>query len=151
MSPLYGRESCRYLTTMQVTEGDLADLDAAAELWIRCDLVRPSSDPREDFRRCVETLNATVLIGRSQSVVVATVMVGFDGHRAWVYFLAIEPSLRRMGFARTMMSAAEQWARARGAPRLNLMVRETNAAAVSLYESMGMERQPVLVIGKALD
>ena len=136
---------------MQVTEGDLDDLDAAAALWISCDLARPSSDPREDFRRCVKTPNATVLIGRSQSVVVATVMVGFDGHRAWVYFLAVEPTLRRQKFARAMMDAAEQWARERGAPRLNLMVRESNAAAVSLYENLGMKRQAVLVIGKALD
>ena len=136
---------------MRVTEGELDDLDAAAALWTRCNLARPSSDPREDFRRCVRTPNATVLIGRSKRVVVATVMVGFDGHRAWVYFLAIEPTLRRQGFARTMVNAAEQWARARGAPRLNLMVRESNAAAISLYENLGMERQPVLVIGKSLD
>ena len=109
------------------------------------------SDPGEDFRRCVCSPDATVFVGRSDGLLVATVMVGFDGHRAWVYFLAIEPTLRRQGLGRIMMLAAEEWARARGAPRLNLMVRESNAAAVSLYEELGMERQPVLVIGKALN
>ncbi|WP_310540545.1 GNAT family acetyltransferase [Phenylobacterium sp.] len=136
---------------MQVIEGSLDDLDAVVALWIRCDLARPFSDPREDFRRCIGTPDAAVLIGRANSAVVATVMVGFDGHRAWVYFLASEPTLRRQGFARTMMNAAEQWARDRGAPRLNLMVREENAAAVSLYERLGMARQPVLLMGKSLD
>jgi len=136
---------------VEVTEANLSDVDAAGALWERCGLARPSSDPGEDFRRCVGSPNAAVLIGRLDGVLVATVMVGFDGHRAWVYFLAIEPTFRRQGLAKTMMSAAEQWARARGAPRLNLMVRESNAAALSLYEELGMERQPVLVIGKALN
>ncbi len=135
---------------MQVSEAILSDVDAAAALWERCGLVRPMSDPGEDFRRCVGSPDATVFVGRSDGLLVATVMVGFDGHRAWVYFLAIEPTLRRQGLARIMMRAAEEWARGRGAPRLNLMVRESNAAAVSLYEELGMERQPVLVIGKAL-
>jgi len=136
---------------MQVTEGDIADMDDAAALWERCELARPASDPRKDYVRCLRTPNATILVGRLNQAMVATVMVGFDGHRAWIYFLAIDPSIRRRGGARTMMASAEAWARARGAPRLNLMVRESNRAAVTLYEKLGMERQEVLVMGKPLD
>jgi ribosomal protein S18 acetylase RimI-like enzyme len=67
-------------------------------------------------------------------------MVGSDGHRGWVYYLAVAPARRRAGLGRTMMDAAEAWLRARGAPKIQLMVREDNEAALGFYEALGLER-----------
>lgn len=78
-------------------------------------------------------------------------MVGFDGHRGWVYYLAVDPGVRRRGLGRDMMEAAERWLRDRGAPKMQLMVRETNAAALGFYERLGLERQAVITLGKRLD
>ena len=77
-------------------------------------------------------------------------MVGFDGHRAWAYYLATAASERRSGLGRAMMQAAEDWARIRGAPKIELMVRDTNNAAAGFYEALGYQREPVAVFSRWL-
>ena len=77
-------------------------------------------------------------------------MVGFDGHRGWVYYLAVDPGRRRRGLGRSLMAAAEDWLMVRGAPKLQLMVRSDNEAAVGFYQRLGLERQEVIVLGRRL-
>ena len=127
------------------------DREAVVELWRRCGLTRPWNDPREDLARALAAADATVLVGDSEGGVVASVMVGFDGHRGWIYYLAVDPALQRQGLGRAMMRAAEQWLRDRGAPKLQLMVREDNTQALDFYARLGLERQVVVVLGKRLD
>jgi ribosomal protein S18 acetylase RimI-like enzyme len=90
-------------------------------------------------------------VGHAGDVLVATVMTGFDGHRGWIYYLAVEPSRRKEGHGRAMMEAAEAWLRARGSPKLQLMVRSDNDAALGFYARLGLERQGVVTLGKRLD
>jgi ribosomal protein S18 acetylase RimI-like enzyme len=78
-------------------------------------------------------------------------MVGFDGHRGWVYYLAVDPGRRRRGLGRSLMAAAEDWLMVRGAPKLQLMVRSDNEAAMGFYQRLGLERQEVIVLGRRLD
>lgn len=127
------------------------EVDAIVDLWRRCDLTRPWNDPWRDVNNARRTPDATVLVGRVEGALVASVMVGFDGHRGWVYYLAVDPGVRRRGLGRDMMEAAERWLRDRGAPKMQLMVRETNAAALGFYERLGLERQAVITLGKRLD
>jgi ribosomal protein S18 acetylase RimI-like enzyme len=77
-------------------------------------------------------------------------MTGFDGHRGWVYYLAVAPDRRREGLGRQLMAAAEAWLRDRGAPKLQLMVRTGNAEALGFYEALGLERQAVVTLGRFL-
>jgi ribosomal protein S18 acetylase RimI-like enzyme len=127
-----------------------SDVDAVVALWRRCDLTRPWNDPHADIARARATATSVVLVGYVEAVLVASVMVGYDGHRGWVYYLAVAPEARRAGLGRRMMQAAEAWLRGRGAPKLQLMVRADNAAAVGFYERLGLERQDVVVLGKRL-
>lgn len=132
--------------------GDLepGDVEAAIDLWRRCSLTRPWNDPNVDMEMAFAASNATVLAGRDRAALAATVMVGFDGHRGWVYYLAVHPDHRRRGYGRSMMAAAEAWLRERGAPKLQLMVREENAGAAGFYARLGFERQATTVLGKWL-
>ncbi len=127
------------------------DIDAVIALWVRCDLTRPWNDPRADIALAVRSTDADVLVGHVDGAVVATVLVGFDGHRGWVYYLAVEPALRGGGRGREMMTAAETWLRARDVPKLMLMVRETNTAVAGFYESLGYEPEPRLLFAKWLN
>jgi ribosomal protein S18 acetylase RimI-like enzyme len=77
-------------------------------------------------------------------------MVGFDGHRGWIYYLAVDPDLQRRGLGGAMMVAAENWLGVRGAPKLQLMVREGNTVALAFYERLGLERQSVVTLGRKL-
>lgn len=136
---------------MRLAEGSAHDVEPVVALWEVCGLTRPWNDPREDYFKALSAPDAVVILGFENDIVTASVMVGFDGHRGWIYYLAVEPSQQRQGVGRTMMEAAEQWLRDRGAPKLQLMVRETNTAVLAFYERLGLERQQVVTLGKRLD
>ena len=129
----------------------LDDIPALIALWEACGLTRPWNDPAADFARAVAGPASAVLLLREEGALIASVMVGCDGHRGWVYYLSVAPGRRRAGLGRRMMAAAEAWLRARGAPKLQLMVREDNVDAIGFYEMLGLERQRVATLGKFLD
>ncbi len=132
--------------------GELAadEADAAVALWQACGLTRPWNDPHADLKLALDTPTATILAGRIDGTLVATVMTGFDGHRGWVYYLAVAPDHQRGGHGAAMMRAAEDWLRGRGVPKLNLMVRGDNAVATGFYQAIGYDRSDVIVLQKFL-
>jgi ribosomal protein S18 acetylase RimI-like enzyme len=132
---------------------DIADADVAAvvALWQRCGLTRPWNDPASDIALARRNLNSTVLVGRTGGAIVATAMVGHDGHRGWVYYVAVDPDCRIKGFGRAMMDAAEAWLRAAGVPKLQLLVRRENAKAGAFYQSIGYEEADTIVFAKWID
>ena len=131
----------------------IGDADAAAviALWQACGLTRPWNDPAADIALATGHANAAILAGRDGGAIVATVLVGHDGHRGWVYYLAVDPGHRHAGYGRLMMDAAEDWLRARGIPKLQLMVRGDNAKVHAFYQSLGYYDQQRTTFAKWLD
>lgn len=128
-----------------------ADVEAVIALWRACGLTRPWNDPASDIALARRNANSTVLIGRADSAIVATAMVGHDGHRGWVYYVAVDPALQKQGLGRAIMIAAEAWLRAAGLPKLQLMVRRENAQAGAFYQSIGYEEADTVVFAKWID
>ena len=127
-----------------------ADAAAVIALWEACGLTRPWNDALGDFARAVAGETSVILLVRAGDDIAASVMVGDDGHRGWVYYLAVAPDRRRVGLATRMMAAAEQWLGERGVTKIQLMVREGNDAALAFYAALGLERQPVVTLGRFL-
>jgi ribosomal protein S18 acetylase RimI-like enzyme len=126
--------------------------DAAIRLWQDSGLTRPWNDPEADLRRAAGGGSSCVLavIGDDDSLL-ATAMVGHDGHRGWVYYLAVEATQRGRGLGRQMMEACEDWVRSRGIPKIQLMVRATNRSTIGFYERLGYANSEVVVLGRRLD
>jgi ribosomal protein S18 acetylase RimI-like enzyme len=132
---------------------DIADADVATviALWQACGLTRPWNDPAADIALARRGAHSTVLIGRDHGAIVATVMVGHDGHRGWVYYVATDPDRRAKGYGRAIMNAAEDWLRATGIPKLQLLVRRENSGVAAFYQSIGYEEAQTIVFAKWLD
>lgn len=130
---------------------DSANRDAVIALWQACGLTRPWNDPAADFDAALGSAASDILLLRDGDALLATVMTGFDGHRGWVYYLAVHPGHRRKGLGRRMMAAAQEWLRDRDAPKIQLMVRSENADVIAFYEALGLERQDVATLGRRLD
>jgi ribosomal protein S18 acetylase RimI-like enzyme len=132
---------------------DIADADVATviALWQACGLTRPWNDPASDIALARRGPNSTVLIGRERGAIVATAMVGHDGHRGWVYYVATDPNLRAKGYGRAIMNAAEDWLRAAGIAKLQLLVRRENSGVAAFYQSIGFGEQQILFFTKWLD
>jgi ribosomal protein S18 acetylase RimI-like enzyme len=128
-----------------------ADIATVIALWQACGLTRPWNDPAADIALARRQPNSTVLIGRADNAIVATVMVGYDGHRGWVYYVATDPDRRAKGYGRAIMYAAEEWLRAAGIAKLQLLVRRDNARAGAFYQSIGYAEAQTIVFAKWLD
>ena len=128
-----------------------ADVAAVIALWQACGLTRPWNDPAADIALARRGPNSTILIGRTDNDIVATAMVGHDGHRGWVYYVATNPDRRAKGFGRAIMEAAEDWLREAGIAKLQLLVRRENARAGAFYQSLGYAEAQTIVFAKWLD
>ncbi len=136
---------------MHITDLPVDRAHEAVALWHESGLTRPWNDPHADLTRAVDSPCSTVLAAVEDGVLTGTAMVGHDGHRGWVYYLAVQPDRRRAGLGRDLMNACERWLMQRKVPKINLMVRTTNTSVVAFYDSLGYEDGEVLVLGKFLD
>ncbi len=120
-------------------------------LWRACGLVASYNDPAADFRFASGRACSDVLVGEDEAGrLTGAVMVGHDGHRGWLYYVAAAPDARGNGVGRRMVEAAEAWLRERGVVKAQLLVRETNTRVVSFYERLGFEVAPRTVMAKWL-
>jgi len=126
------------------------DEEEVVALWRRCELLRPANNPYADIRRKLAVRPELFLVGVADGRIVASVMAGYEGHRGWLNYLAVDPAHRRRGFARSMVEAAEVRLRALGCPKINLQVRSANRDAMEFYRRIGFSVDDALSMGKRL-
>ena len=135
---------------MKIEEFSESDSSAVIDLWGRCNLLRPWNDPEKDIERKLKLQRELFLVGKVDDLVVATVMGGYDGHRGWINYLAVDPSHQRQGHGRALMDEIERRLAALGCPKINLQVRDDNLEAIDFYARIGFERSAVVSMGKRL-
>lgn len=126
------------------------DETAVVGLWNRCGLARPWNDPIGDIAFARETPQSEIFVGERGGDIIASVICGHDGHRGWVYYLAVSPDHQGEDLGRAMMRKAEDHLRALGVPKLELMIRETNAQVVQFYKGLDYKTEPVIVMSRWL-
>jgi len=135
---------------MQIRPFRPEDEAAVTLLWQRCELTRPWNDPHKDIQRKLTTQPELFLVGERDGLLVASVMAGFDGHRGWVNYLAVDPEQRGQGLGRMLMEQVERSLVELGCPKLNLQVRAGNQAVLAFYERLGYQVEPLISLGKRL-
>lgn len=136
---------------MDVRPYQAADEEAVVALWTTCfPDDRSWNQPRAVIRRKLDLQPELLLVGGLGARVVATVVAGYDGHRGWIYHLAVAPDCRRRGLGRRMMREAEARLRARGCPKINLQVFPANRAVVAFYERVGYMVEERISMGKPI-
>ena len=128
------------------------DTEAVVALWRRAGLVVPWNDPYRDIERKLTVQPELFLVveDAASASVVGAAMVGYDGHRGWVNYLAVDESRRGEGIGATIMAEAERLLVERGCPKLNLQVRSTNQGVIDWYRSLGSEPDHAVGLGKRL-
>lgn len=126
------------------------DVETVIALWQACGLTRPWNDPHQDidFARGKEA--SDVLVAERDGEIVASVMVGHDGHRGMFYYLCVRPDLQGQGLGKETVRAAEAWLAERGVWKINLLVRSENEKVRGFYEKLGYEINPVLCMGRKI-
>lgn len=134
-----------------VTVRDLDRTDRArvVELWSAADLVRPWNDPNADIDRSLGT-GGSILVAELDDRVVGAVMIGDDGHRGWLNYLATDPAHRRRGIGRALVTVAERRLATQGCPKVNVQIRSEHGVAMDFYEALGFDLDDVIAMGKRL-
>ena len=127
-----------------------SDRDAVIAVWEKCGLVVPWNDPQKDIKRKLTVQPDLFLVGLYQDNIIATAMVGFDGHRGWVYYLAVKPEFQKMSIGKKMMDEAEHRLVKLGCPKIDIIVRKTNLEVINFYERIGYEIDGVTTMSKRL-
>ena len=135
---------------LRIRAFEAADTEVVIALWHAAGLTRPWNDPRRDIARKATTRPELFLVGTIDGALVATAMVGDDGHRGWVNYLAVADGQRRRGHARALMEEAERLLKALGCPKLNLQLRRSNVAAIGFYAALGYAEDDAISLGKRL-
>jgi len=136
---------------MEIREFRLEDEGATVGLWRRCGLVRPSNDPHKDIQRKLRVRPDLFLVGVVGDSVVASAMAGYEGHRGWLNYVAVDPSHQRRGLARLIVREAERLLLQSGCAKINLQVRTTNESAIAFWKRMGYSVDDVVSMGKRLE
>jgi ribosomal protein S18 acetylase RimI-like enzyme len=126
------------------------DTEAVVQLWDDAGLTRPWNDPRLDIERKMAVQPELFLVAEDGDAAIGSVMAGYDGHRGWLYYLAVADSHRGRGVARALVTEAERLLREMGCPKVQLMVREGNERVLGFYDALGYERFSVSNTGKRL-
>jgi ribosomal protein S18 acetylase RimI-like enzyme len=135
---------------MEIRTFTRADTDAVIDLWRATGLVHPANDPHRDIDRKVADSTWGFLVLTENDEIIGSVMVGYDGHRGWINYLACHPDHQRKGVATSLMTRARELLLDRGCPKINLQVRSGNDNALRFYESIGYTDDSVASLGLRL-
>jgi ribosomal protein S18 acetylase RimI-like enzyme len=136
---------------MDIRPFEDADEPAVVQLWDRCGLLRPWNDPHKDITRKKRVQRELFVVGTIDGAIVASAMAGYDGHRGWINYLAVDPSRRRQGLAAALMIYLEGKLRAMGCAKINLQIRHDNLEAIAFYRRLGFVEDAAVSYGKRLE
>ena len=127
------------------------DREALVALWSICELTRPWNNPHRDIDRKLARDGDNLLVLEEDNQLIGSVMVGYEGHRGWVNYLAVHPDHQRQGLGRLLMDEAERRLRDLGCAKVNLQVRASNETAREFYRQIGYTVDEAVSFGKRLE
>lgn len=137
--------------TIHIRPFEETDEPAVVALWTAVfNYPAPHNEPSLAMRRKLAVQRELFLVAVENNQVVGTVMGGYDGHRGWIYSLAVSPDHRRRGIGTALMRHIEHALRERDCPKINLQVLAANAGTVAFYQKLGYRVEERVSMGKVL-
>jgi len=136
---------------MRIRSYQDSDFQAVIDLWNEVlPPTSPHNDPALSIQKKLAVERDLFFVADTEGQVVGTVMGGYDGHRGWIYSVAVLPAFRRQQIGTTLLQHLESALRERDCLKVNLQVRGTNAAVVAFYERLGFAVEEIISLGKRL-
>ncbi len=123
---------------------------AVINLWKECGLIVFQNDPAEDIKKKLEFQPGLFFVALLDGQLVGSVMVGYEGHRGWLNYLAVLPKYQKQGYGRKLVEKAIEELKKLGCLKVNLQVRKTNTSVISFYEHLGFKDDNVVGLGMRL-
>jgi len=109
------------------------------------------NDPELVIDKKIAAGDGLFFVAMDCEVVIGTVMAGYDGHRGWIYSLAVHPDHRRKGLGSELLAFAERKLSSRGCVKINLQIMDGNEAVQRFYLANGYVTEKRISMGKRLE
>jgi ribosomal protein S18 acetylase RimI-like enzyme len=150
-SQVFQRDKGAALAHLAIRPYQEQDEQTVVALWNESLAINaPHNDPVTSIRKKLEVDRELFLVATVEGLVAGTAMGGYDGHRGWIYTVAVAPDKRKLGIGRALIRRLEDELRNRGCLKINLQVRESNLEVMEFYRKLGYEKDPVVSMGKRL-
>jgi len=135
---------------VQIRAFEDSDTESIVMLWKLCGLTVPWNDPHKDIDRKREVGRELFLVGHLDDEIIACIMGGYEGHRGWINYMAVNPDHQRSGYGKALVQALEARLLAQGCPKINLQIRHGNTAVQAFYEALGFSDDKAMSMGKRI-
>ena len=136
--------------SFEIVRYDVRHQEAVIDLWKKCDLIVPQNDPVEDIQKKLGFQPELFFIALLDGQLIGSVMVGYEGHRGWLNYLAVLPSFQKRGYGKKLVNRAIVELRKIGCLKLNLQVRKSNTQVVGFYKHIVFEEEDRISLGMRL-
>ncbi len=134
----------------QITRYSPKYQNAVIALWKACNLIVPQNDPLEDIQKKLAFQPELFFIALLDGQLIGSIMVGYEGHRGWIQYLAVLPAFQKRGYGKKLVNKAIVELRKLGCVKVNLQVRRSNASVVDFYKHLGFEEEERISMGMRL-
>jgi ribosomal protein S18 acetylase RimI-like enzyme len=110
----------------------------------------PHNNPALSIDKKVAFGDGLFFVALSGSVVVGTIMAGYDGHRGWIYSVAVSPAHQRQGVGSQLVRFAERALADKGCVKINLQIMDGNEGVTAFYARLGFSVEQRISMGKRL-
>lgn len=124
--------------------------EAIIDLWKKCNLIVPQNDPIEDIQKKLDFQPDSFLSALLDGQLIGSVMVGYEGHRGWLNYLAVLPEYQKRGYERRLAEKAVEELRKLGCSKVNVQVRKSNPSTIGFYKHLGFKDDNVVSLGLRL-
>jgi hypothetical protein len=136
--------------SMEIRKYKVADHNEIADLLSR---VFPEDPPHNESSKVIAAklaIDDLIFVAVDQGIIIGTIMAGYDGHRGWLYSVAVDPKNRRLGIGRSLVEHAIKALNNLGCIKINLQVRSSNSKVIAFYQALGFETEERISMGKLL-
>ena len=136
---------------MKIRPYNVEDESDVIFLWEMCELVVTKNNPSKDITTKLNDSPELFLVGEISGTIVDSIMIGYEGRRGWINYLAVHPEFQRQGLAKKLVDECERVLKDMGCSKVNLQVRSSNTGVVDFYHRLGFSIDDVISMGKRLD
>lgn len=131
---------------------NIKDKKEVIKLWNKVfPITVPHNDPLTSINRKLAINDNLFFVAESkEKKLIGTIMAGYDGHRGWIYSLAVNPDYRKKGIGSLLLKHAEKELLKLNCPKINLQVRLSNKDVITFYKKNGFYVEENISMGKKL-
>jgi len=129
---------------------DQKDEIEVIKLWKICNIIVPQNDPKLEINSKLNFQPDLFFVGLYKKKLIATIMIGYEGHRGWINYLVVHPDFQRRGFGTKLMDYATKTLSKMGCRKINIQVRKSNIPVIQFYKKLGFIDDEVINYGKRI-